>query len=287
MATNETRTPMLIALRRILISLTRLFNRIGIRFDEFDAIVREIYVESAIRDIPHHNSPTRERIAVLTGLSRRQVNQCIEGGDNFSAADPTLRALLVEVLQKWHTALGYGGPYGIPLELEFAAPADRCIRSLVALVNRSADPKVVLDELLRSGSVLRAGAKRYRPASRFFMMPDPTSPALIEAFGMTLSRLSTTLEYNMDAKHSEKRLERRVHADRGLPLDLVPEFESYARNKASGFLMELDNWLATHAPSRLDAGPSGRRVETGVNVCLYVEPPVTGLKPLTSLVALD
>jgi len=287
MATNQTRTHLLFALRRILISLARLLIRIGIRFEEFDTIARDVYVESAIHDIAHHNIPSQKRIAILTGLSRRQVNQCIEGGDHFSATDPTLRSLLVEVLHKWHTAYGYGGPYGIPLELEFSCPADRCIRSLVALVNQSVDPQVILDELLRSGSVLRAGERRYRPASRFFMMPDPTSPALIEAFGMTLSRLSTTLEYNMDAMHSEKRLERRVHADRGLPLDLVPEFESYARSKATRFLMELDNWLATHAPSKLDAEPCGRPVETGVNVCLYIEPPLTEIQPLTSLVTPD
>ena len=171
------------------------------------------------------------------------------------------------------------------LELEFDVPTNRCIRSLVALVSPKANPKVILKELLRSGAVLRAGDKRFRAASRTFMMPDPTSPALIEAFGMTVSRLSTTLEYNMDRNHAEKRLERRVFADRGLPVEMVPAFESYARAKAADFLLELDNWLASKSKSDANAPGPHSRVDTGVNVCLYVEPPATSEASLTSLIA--
>lgn len=284
MNADQTENHLLFALRRILRSLMRLLLRIGIRFQEFDGIAREVFVESAIRDCVHHGKPSRERIAVLTGLTRAEVNRCVDARVGADGTDPTPRALLVEVLHKWHTVHGYDGPYGIPLELEFAVPADRCIRSLVALANPNADPKAILDQLLRAGAVLRAGENRFRPASRFYMMEDPTSPALIEAFGMTLSRLSTTLEYNMDRTHHQKRLERRVFADRGLPIDLVPAFETYARAKATDFLLELDNWVATHAESNADAGVSGRQVDTGVNVCMYVEPPAIAEAPLTSLI---
>lgn len=275
---------LLLALRRILRSLARLLIRIGIRFQEFDTLARQIFVESAIRDCAHHGKPSRERIAVLTGLTRAEVNRCVDGGDGVDGIDPTLRPILVEVLHRWHTAPGYGGPYGIPLELEFDVPTNRCIRSLVALVNPKVNPKVVLRELLRSGAVLRADDNRFRAASRAFMMPDPTSPALIEAFGMTVSRLSTTLEYNMDRNHAEKRLERRVFADRGLPVDMVPAFENYARAKAADFLLELDNWLASQSKSDVNAPGPHSQVDTGVNVCLYVEPSATTQQPLTSLV---
>ena len=276
---------LLFALRRILRSLARLLIRIGIRFEEFDTLARQVFVESAIRDCAHPGKPSRKRIAVLTGLTRAEVNRCVDGGEGVDGTDPTLRPLMVEVLHRWHTAPGYGGPYGIPLELEFDVPTNRCIRSLVALVSPKANPKVILKELLRSGAVLRAGDKRFRAASRTFMMPDPTSPALIEAFGMTVSRLSTTLEYNMDRNHTEKRLERRVFADRGLPVEMVPAFESYARAKAADFLLELDNWLASKSKSDANAPGPHSRVDTGVNVCLYVEPPATSEASLTSLIA--
>jgi hypothetical protein len=263
------------ALRRIFRSLTRILLHVGIRFDEFEIISREVFVESAIRDYAHHNKPSRARIAAFTGLTGRQINQHIEGSGTATMNMPMHTSLLIEVLQKWHTVAKYGGPYGIPLELEFDTPSDRCIRSLVALVDPKASPEMVLDELLRSGSILRASERRFRPASRFLMSTDPASPRLIERFGMKVSQLAATLEYNMDPAHTQKRLDREVLADRGLPLELVPAFESYVRSKTSSFLMELDNWLASQRDLNADAAANchDRQIDTGVNVFLYIEPP--------------
>lgn len=287
MSSGQMQSHLLLALRRILRSLTRLLIRIGIRFDEFDAITRDVYVESAIRDCAHPGIPSRERIAALTGLTRRQVDYCIDGGEDATVTDPTVMALLVEVLHKWHTVPGYGGPYGIPLELEFESPPGRCIRNLVTLVNPKANAQAVLDELLRSGAILPAGQNRFRPASRTFMMPDPTSPKLIEWFGITLSRLTATLEYNMNLGRAERRLERRVYADRGLAAELVPAFEDYADTKVSDFLLELDNWLASHSGKDVDAADMDHQVEVGVGIFLYIEPLAAPKEPLASLVDSD
>lgn len=278
---------LLLALRSVLRPLTRMLLRVGIRFEEFEAISREVFIESAIRDQTHLNIPSRTRIAMLTGLTRRQVNEYINDTEKVPTNAPMNTSLLIEVLQKWHTVPVYGGPYGIPLELEFDAPPDRCIRSLVALVDPNASPEAVLEELLRSGAILRASERRFRPASRFLMSTDPASPRLIERFGMKVSQFAATLEYNMDPVHTQKRLDRQVYADRGLPLELVPEFESYVRSKTTSFLMELDNWLASQREFSADI-PSNdhqRQIDTGVNVFLYIEP--TGVKeePLASLLA--
>ncbi len=278
---------LLLALRHILRPLARILLRIGIRFDEFEAISQEVFIESAIRDYAHASVPSRARIAALTGLNNRKVNEHIDGNKQIPAREPTHTSLLIEVLQKWHTVPGYGGPYGIPLELEFETPADRCIRNLIALVDPNASPEKVLGELLRSGAVLRASEKRFRPASRFLMSTDPASPRLIERFGMKVSQLATTLEYNMDPAHTQKRLDRQVYADRGLPLDLVPAFESYARAKSARFLTELDNWLTSHCefspetPSNCDH----RQIDTGVNVFLYIESSGVKEEPLASLLS--
>lgn len=261
----------------------RVLIRVGIRFDEFDALVQRLYVESAIRDIAHRDTPSRERIAVLTGLTVRQVNRHVDGGDPVPETDPTLRALLVEVLHKWHTIPEYGGPYGIPLELEFETPTDRCFSSLVKLVNGAADPNVILEELRRSGAVVRAGERRFRPLSRFLMTPDPTSPRLIERFGITSSQLATTLEYNMDRERAERLLERRVSAGRGLPLEMVPVFEEYARGKAADLLLELDNWLASQSEAEISSTDAGRQIHAGVNVFFFAEPLDKAEEPLASL----
>jgi len=245
MTVKTSRDNLLLALRNIFRPLTRIVLRVGIRCDEFEAIAREVFIESAVRDYAHSSIPSRARIAALTGLTSRQVNEHIEGRGKTPSRAPMHTPLLIEVLQKWHTMPQYGGPYGIPLELEFDAPSDRCLRSLVALVDPEVSPETVLEELLRSGAILRASESRFRPASRFLMSTDPASPRLIERFGMKVSQFSETLDYNMNPTHTQKRLDRQVYADRGLPLELVPAFESYARARTTRFLTELDNWLAS------------------------------------------
>lgn len=281
MIPEHTHRHVLRAARRALRSLARLLIRFGVRFEEFSAIARAVYVETAIRDNVHTRIPSRARISALTGLTSRQVDHCIDHEDEMPAVDPTLRALLVEVLHKWHTVPEYGGPYGIPLELEFSNPPHRSFSSLVSMVDPEANPNLLLSELLRSGAILRAGERRFRPVSRFLMMPDPNSPKLIERFGMTISRLGSTLEYNMDPKQPDKRLERRVSADRGLPVQLVSAFEAYARGKAADFLLELDNWLAAQVEAEGVVTDVSDWVDTGVNVFLYIDPPA--IEPNLSL----
>jgi hypothetical protein len=282
MISGEVRRHLLYALRRVLRHIARLLIRAGIRFDEFADLARGVYVETAIRDgIESPRVPTRERIAAVTGLTRRQVDRYIANEGGLPLADPTLMAIAIEVLHKWHSTPEYVGPYGIPLELEFDTPRDRCIRRLVEVVMPKADPRIILEELLRTGTVVPTGDMYFRAISRSFVMPDPTSPQLIKHFGNTLSQLAATLEYNTDPRHSEKRLERHVLADRGLAPELVPEFEKYARGLAVDFLVELDNWLAAYATEGLD---DPDRVDAGVNVFLYVESPPNEA-PLRSLIA--
>ena len=282
MSSEGGRRQLLYALRLLLGPIARLLIRAGIRFEEFAALVRGVYVESAIRDGTGHSGvPTRERIVAVTGIARGQVDYYIDNEGILPTADPTLAAALMEVLHKWHTNPTYAGPYGIPLDLEFAGLGDRCFRSLVALVDAKINPAIALEELLRLGVVLPSGDTHFRVISRTLMMPDPSSTQLIEHLGKTLPRLAATLEYNMDPKHPSKRLERYVTADGGLPVEVVPQFEEHVRMKAADFLVDLDNWLAPHAADEPEAAD---RVETGVNVFLYADPPVQDA-PLSSLIA--
>jgi len=103
----------------------------------------------------------------------------------------------------------------------------------------------------------------------------------IEYFGNTLTRLTETLEFNMNPKNSTKRLERFVVADRGLPPEVVPKFEAYARERATELLLDLDNWLTPY--SAPGAAEESARIPTGLNVFLYVEPSLDE-RPLASLV---
>jgi len=257
--------------------------RAGIRFDEFSELVRGVYVESALRDgLDHVAKPSRARISMATGVSRHQVDYYVDNDGALPSADPTLTNILTEVLQKWHTDPQYVGPYGIPLELEFeVVGGGRCVRNLVAMVDAKVSAGIVLEELIAVGSVTYSGEKHYRATSRYFMMPEPMSAPQIEYFGNVLTRLTETLEFNMNPKNSTKRLERFVIADRGLPPDVLPKFEAYARDRATELLLDLDNWLTPYSAS--GSAEEIQRVATGLNVFMYVEPTLDE-RPLRTLV---
>jgi hypothetical protein len=282
MISSGARTQLLYALRHILRPIIRILIRAGIRFDEFAELARGVYVESAIRDgVEYPGTPTRERVAVATGVTRHQVDHYVENEGELPMAEPTLARVAVEVLHRWYTNSRYLGPDGIPLELEFEGASGRTFRSLVSNVEPNVSPGHVLEELLRVGSVVHSGERHFRPISRSFVLSEPMSPQQTEYFGYSLTRLAKTLEHNFNPVNLEKRLERFVAADRGLPQGLVPKFEAYARDRANQFLLELDNWLAPYATA--DLSEFGPRVDTGVNVFFYVDSP-TDQRPLSSLI---
>jgi len=72
----------------------------------------------------------------------------------------------------------------------------------------------------------------------------------VEYFGNTLTRLAQTLEFNMDPKNSNKRLERFVLADRDYLQTFCPKFRKTMLGSAQlNFLLDLDNWLTPYSAS--------------------------------------
>ena len=267
MRMEQLRSHLFRAMQRILQSLTRTLLRSGLRLDDFADVARGVYIESAVRDFTYHSTPSRQRIAAITGLTCSEIDAYIDHHGSRKDANPALMFLVAEVLRTWHTNPQFLGPYGIPLELLFDKPEDRSFRYVVALIDPSADPHAVLDELLQSGAVVRSGDTHFRAVSRSLMLTEGISPQRIEYHTNSLSRLATTLEHNMDIAHLDKRLERRVRADSGLPLELLPAFEDYARGKANEFLLELDNWLASQPDAEFG---TDERIDVGVSTFFYV-----------------
>lgn len=279
---SDARKQLLNAIRLVLRPIVRLLIRVGLPFDEFTDVARGAYIESAIREHPNGIPPTRDRIAFVTGLSRQQVDYYIDNDRALPVAAPTLERLVVAVVHRWHTDPNYLGPYGIPLELEFDSPQGRCFQSLVAEIDATASPGKVLEVLLRAGSVAHFGEKHFRAITRWVIDPEVLSPSRIEYFGHALTCLAQTIEYNFNLADSEnKRLERCVFADRGLPRKLLSSFEAHARERANHFLLDIDDWIERSGGAH--SGGSDLRVDTGVNVFLYVEPP-SEQQALSSLV---
>ena len=261
---------MLFAFRKILQPLFRILIRAGLQFEEFTDLARAVFVETAIRSGLDNDVPvTRARVAIQTGVARHYVDSIIDDPGNLPSSKPTLGAVLGEVLYRWHTDPSYSGPYGLPLELSLLEASGRSFKELVRTIEPTVSPSDVLAELVRIGSVSITPLETVRATSRMLLMADPMSSIQLEYFGNTLTRLASTLQYNMRAAEGHKRLERFVRADRGVPERVFPEFEAFARTKANEFLLALDDWLTPH--DQITGDPDEPRINTGINVFHYVD----------------
>lgn len=283
MTSSDARKQLLYALRCVLRPIIRILIRAGIRCDEFSELARGVYIESAIRDgVDRAGTPSRERIALVTGVTRQQIDYYIENEGALPVAQPTLARVAVEVLHKWYKDPQYLAADGAPIELEFEVSSGRSLSGLIKEVDPNVGPGLVVAELLRAGAVAYADEMYFRPLSRSLIPPE-THVYRIECFGAALGRLAETLEYNFNPVNAEnKRLERFVAVDKGLPCHAVPEFESYAKGRADQLLQDLDDWLAPYSNSGTRG--FGPRVSTGVHVFLFLDPAATDQEHLSALV---
>jgi hypothetical protein len=269
---KTSRDHLLETFRRVLRPLVRILVRAGVRYDEFLELIRRIYVETAVRDGLGDGVPlTRSRVSVTTGVPRRDVDRFIDKEDDIPPIGKSMTRSLMEVLHEWHTNPQFVGPYGIPLELELGTTKGRSFQELVHLVNPSLNPKDALEELVRLRAVVRSGSTHIRTVSRVLKPVEEMSPAQLEVFGNALTRLADTVQFNMDSKNTEKRLEQSVISDHGLPKDVVPIFEKYVRERVMELLIEIDNWLS---PYSTKDGPHAEPEERiGIAVFQFIDRP--------------
>jgi hypothetical protein len=268
---KNSRDQLLYSFRRVLRPLIRILVRSGVRYDEFLELVRGVYVESAARDgLGDGTKPTRAKISISTGVPRRDVDRFIDNDGALPSPPKTLTKTLAEILNIWHTDPQFVGPYGIPLELEVRSQKARSFSDLVKTVDASANPGLVLEELIRLRSVVWSGDTHVRTVSRAFIPMEEMSPAQLEFFGNALTRLASTLQFNLDRANTEKRLERSVQSDRGLPLDVVPIFERHVRERVTELLTDLDNWLS---PYSAQSQPGVQFQKVGLAVFQFVDAP--------------
>jgi len=278
--TGEARAHLLQAFRRILRPLVKILIRAGVRFDEFCETVKGVYIESAVRDgLGPLGKGTRARIAFVTGIARRDVDRYIDDPSLLAGPRQTDSKTITEVLHLWHTDPTYQGPYGVPLEMDYSRERGLSFCELVNRVNPSSDPELVLDELLRAGVVSGSMERSVKVLSRAYVVPEALSAPMLEHLGTTIANLASTLEFNIASEGDDKRLERSVFADRGLPEATIRRFDAFLRDRVDKLIVEIDDWLGELAKKEPESLEGPDKQDTGLTIFHYVR----SQKPLPSV----
>ena len=256
------------ALRTMLKPLVKLFISQGVTHAEFAEAAKEVYVEIALRDFETDERINKSRVAILTGLTRKEVKNVIDRALE-SGQQEKMYSRPERVLAGWYSDPNYTGPYGIPLELPYeASEGDQ--QSFVGLVKTySGDmaPRQMLNELLRSGSVVEID-KRYKAVSRTYE-PAALSPELIERLGEIGQRFFSTAAMNIEKKgQGSGYFDRLVYADEGCSENVIGMFDEYIKVRGQEFLEELDVWFSTNEKYNK---PKEFKKGTGLYMVHYVE----------------
>lgn len=267
---QEVKDHLRLALSLMLKPLVRLLIAQGVTHAEFSETAKEVYVEIALRHFETEGKVNKSRVAILTGLTRKEVKNVVDRALTTAYKEKT-HSRPARVLTGWYSDPAYQGPYGIPLELPYEA-SDEGEPSFVALVkNYSGDmaPRQMLNQLLEAGSMLEIDG-RYKAVSRIFLHKK-LSPSVVDRLGSVGYRFFSTAAKNIDADREggEKTLfDRMVFADDGCTDEVISQFSDYLSTRGQSFLEELDVWFSTRKDMNKPGVP---KKETGVYMLHYVE----------------
>jgi hypothetical protein len=248
--------------------LVRLLIAQGVTHAEFSETAKEVYVETALRHFETEGRINKSRVAILTGLTRKEVKNVIDRSLSTDHKEKTY-SRPARVLTGWYSDPAFQGPYGIPLELPYDS-SDNEVPNFTELVRRySGDmaPRQMLNQLVESGAVVEHDG-RYKAVNRTYMHSQ-LSPSSIVRLGEVGYRVFSSAAKNIDRQsESDRHFDRFVYADDGCTDEVIELFDEYIRSQGQAFLEDLDVWFS----SRRDMNKPGQeRKETGVYMVHYVE----------------
>ena len=250
------------AARRILRPLVRILLRNGIPSKALTDLVRQTYVDVADEEFTIEGKrQTAARIAVITGLNRKEVSR-LRGTQPLNAAGEVWRNRASHVLASWLRDREFLDRKGDPLDLPLSGDAPS-FTDLVRKYSGDMYPRSVADELLRLGAVEEVGDK-LRMTNRGYV-PGADPEMILDILGIDTAEFIETVDHNLQAdSDAERLLQLKVLCD-NLPAEHLAEFNRYSTRLSRPVLEELSRWLSERDKGR-DWSGDDPRVQVGLGV---------------------
>jgi hypothetical protein len=269
---NSVKPGLLAAFKVLLRPLVRILLRHGVSFAEFADIVKAVYVEIAVTEFKVDGKRgTKSRIAVITGLTRKEVSRVIEiaGAENQGGRSNLNR--VARVLAGWHTDPDFIGPYGMPLEVRYEDGGLSAVTfsTLVRRYSGDMSPRSMLDELMRVGAVVETEPGWLKVLRRVYE-PQTLAQDNFERVGEVVKNFVDTVDFNLQKERlGAGRFERIVYSPEGIKNQDMPRFGRYVKERCQSLLEEIDNWIA-----QLEVPDKGDKdvTHTGIGIYHYIEP---------------
>jgi hypothetical protein len=230
------------ALLRMLVPLAKLLLELGIGIGEFLSVAKLAYVRAARSEARDATGamlrPNATRIAVVTGLTRKDVASILAAGDDEPTVSHRGRHRAERVLSGWWNDPEFQDEFGRPAVLREQGPG----KTFAALCERySGDPRfsAILEELIRVQAVKQSPVGRIAALSRSYATVRWDPEGVLE-LGEELGEHCQTLLHNLK-NPTRPRIARRIFNAR-----LDPRY-------APMLIRDLEQQITTFAESVDDA----------------------------------
>jgi hypothetical protein len=257
------------ALAKLLRPLVRLMLKHSFSYSAFESVAKRVYAECAMEDFAlPGRKPSVSRAAILTGLTRKEVNTLLNEPWSGVNADSTHYNRAARVVTAWVRESRFADPEGTPRPLPMEGPDG--FGELVRLHGGDVPTRAVLDELARLGSVRVRDDGQVELVQRGFV-PNENMVAKISFVGTDVADLVETITWNIEqANPLEARYQRKV-MHFGIPPEALPAFRTLSGKQAQKLLESLDAWLAEHDLSAIPEEDWGTTARVGVGIYYFEE----------------
>ncbi|MGF1644396.1 MAG: DUF6502 family protein [Thiotrichales bacterium] len=255
------------AIYTILRPLVRILFRKGVAYGEISQVVKQVYVDVVRSELAATGQKaTTSRIAVITGLTRKDVAQLLKAGGANAQSDRRANRV-VRVIGGWLTDAEFRDANGDPAVLPLGE-GPRGFEALVARYSGDMPYRAVLDELVRIGAVELTAARSVRLLTAAYLASDESDG--FDVMGGDVALLISTIDHNLRADAPERRFQRKVSYD-NLPSEAVAVFKRLAAAKSQSLLLELNEWLAHHDRDHNPNVTGSDRIKAGIGIYYFEE----------------
>jgi uncharacterized protein DUF6502 len=255
------------AAARILRPLVARLLASGVPFGRLEKRLRELFVEVATKELALPGGrQTDSRVSLLTGINRKEVRR-IRSAKPQAAPRSFSMNYATSLISRWLTDPQTTDRSGRPRALPYQADRGPSFMRLARKVTADLAPRVLLDELVRSGVV------EVRKGNTVVLKSDAYVPKLVpseklQILGEDPPELIETILQNILSKSPERLLQRKVYYD-NLGSDAAKRIRAEMRREGERFLRRVNRLLAAYDRDRNPQAAGGERYYAGIGVYFF------------------
>lgn len=253
------------AVTRILKPLIRVLIKNKISHGEFTELAKQAYVDVAYQSFTISNRKTTySRVAVLTGLSRKEVVRLTQQVQKNALPRVSAPNRAVRVVNGWVKDPDFLDKDHNPLVLNLRG--EQSFSTLVSRYSGDITVGAILDELERVGVINLSDDQQVTLVSDGYV-PIHDDLEKINILSICTADLLLSATHNLEYSNEDSWLQRQVVYQQ-VPFDTAIKFKAYSQKKSSSLLLEFNRWLANRS-DQPTTQPSAQTKRIGVGIYYF------------------